>query len=153
MEVKRFIPAIALLLILGLVGASVVTYLSNTANATVTTNSPIELTAVALNGAGETVALDSIAIVGGDTLTITVTANNLAHVATSGKYVLTASPALETSDVSVDGTNITTGEITSVDLASTTITALGTEAKVITITVPASITPGTYALGVTYNVN
>jgi hypothetical protein len=144
------IVAVLCLMSIFAIGATV-TYLSNTANAQVTTASPIELSEVATVN-GVEMPLDAIALIGGDTVVITVTSNNLASVDTTGKYVLTATPALETTDVSLDGVNVTTGEITSVDLATTTITAGATETKVVSITIPASTTPGTYSLDIVYNV-
>jgi hypothetical protein len=151
MEAKKILMILAVLLVGTFAMASVVTFLSNTVNAQVTTSSPIELSEVATVN-GVEMPLDAIALIGGDTVVITVTSNNLASVDTTGKYVLTATPALETTDVSVDGVNVTTGEINSVDLATTTITAGATETKVVSITVPASVTPGTYSLDIVYNV-
>lgn len=153
MEAKKILPILAVLFLSGLVFAGVVTYLSNTVSAQVTTSSPIELTATATDALGNPVELSAITAYGGETITITVTAENKSNVSQSGKYTLTATPALETDDVSVDGVNVTSGELTSYDVATSTLTANASETKVITVTIATDATPQAYALETTYNVN
>jgi P2-related tail formation protein len=95
MEAKKVLMVLAILLVATIVTAGVVTYLSNTVNATATVSSPLEVQATASVN-GEEQALDAITAYGGETIVLLMNTENLSSVAQTCDLTITATPAIET---------------------------------------------------------
>lgn len=140
MDSKKIIAVLAVLLIASFAVAGVVTYLSNTVNGQVTTASPIELTASALNAYSEPVALDAISAYSGETITIVTDAENLSNVAQNGVYTVVISPEINL---------VGYGNVTELTITGTEITALATEHLETPLTL-GNNEPAVYSFTVTY---
>ena len=147
------ILAVLCLMSIFVIGATV-TFLSNTASVPVEVKSPINLTvAYTIDEQGNPIDLATTPLYGGETVDIVLNAQNLSKVNQTGTYHLVLSPAMETDNVSLDEVTVGSGEVSELDLATTTIPANSTEIKTVSITVDSAAEPQIYDIDMVYNVN
>lgn len=154
MDFKRIGTILLVLFVASFAVAGVVSYLSNTVSANVNTASPIDLTAVAVDGEGNPVTLDAINVYSNETLIITLSAENLSNATQDGVYALDFDPEMSVTKLVANGTELISSEtaLTEYDIDSDSIAAKGTETMVIELTV-ANNAPGAYGIDATYEVN
>lgn len=154
MEFKRIAMLLLVFVVASFAVAGVVEYLSNSVSANVTTASPIELTATALDGEGNPVVLDSITAYSNETIVITLNSDNLSNAAQDGVYALDFTPEMSVTKIVANGNELVSSEtaLTEYDIESDGIVAHGSEVMVVEITM-ANNEPGAYAIDATYEVD